>query len=145
MPDSTFAAPCTPQGAFFRPPLDLWKCGCGELLTPVPFGGEWRWADSKGRTEHKDGAPAWVADLTAKPEGFWAALATADIGTYSNLRAFHSVMGTLPWLHVHHKTQRVEPQVFMPPWCCDMPMYAHPDGWQCRVRKGRPVTYLLAD
>lgn len=117
--------PCKPADTAPPPVIEgtLVCAICDAPLTMVAKGDEWIFADHDGQE--------WA---TTAPEGisspqWWAALAAADPGLYSVLRAATDLLCT-GWTHTHQPTGTV--CVSPVPWCCCAPMQWTPSGWRCR-------------
>lgn len=131
----TRAGMCNPTGPLTSPVIPLGLCRCGAVLTHVrtaPTVNDWADATLDGE-RHQDRAPALLRE---DPARFWAELAERDIATYSTLSAAVK-LGHWSWFHIHRQERQLpttEPRVD-PPFCHGQPMWASPDGWQCRVMR----------
>jgi hypothetical protein len=102
------------------------------LVRTAPTVNDWAEVSLDG-IRYVDRAPAL---LRTDPARWWAELAARDIGTYSTLKAAVD-LGHYSWFH-HHRAVRWQegPEIDRtPPHCHGSPMWASPDGWQCRVMR----------
>lgn len=125
---------CTPAGSLALWPDRIGICACGEvvhLVRTAPTVNDWAEETLEG-VRYVDRAPAL---LRADPARFWQELAEKKIGAYSNLKAA-TQLGHWSWFHHHRAVRWAEgPMPFEPPTCHNQPMWASPDGWQCRTMR----------
>lgn len=131
-PKKTSSAGCSPVGPLGAPIFGEWECRCGERLRLArmsPGVNDWRHVDRQGMS-HRDETPD---GLKTDPVGWWQRLADTDLNAYSVLKASMGLGGT-PFIHYHAPARPVGVHERKPPpYCCGSPMWASPDGWQCRV------------
>lgn len=108
-------------------------CRCGALLRTVrmaPTVNDWHEVDDQGRV-HIDEAPE---GLREDPKRWWAELFERSPQAYSTLKAAVA-FGHHSWFHIHRADRHALGPTPLPPFCHGSPMWASPDGWQCRVMR----------
>lgn len=123
--------PCVPSGDLAPWPERFGLCSCGvivHLVRAAPTVNDWA-EESLDGERAVDHAPALLRE---DPAAWWELLAARDIARYSTLRAAVT-LGHWSWWHVHRaQTWAAWCAERVPPYCCRAPMWASPDGWQCR-------------
>ncbi|MBX7269571.1 hypothetical protein KIF24_28555 [Micromonospora sp. Llam7] len=136
---STPQPTCNPEGDLTAWPEQRYACDCGEELRLVRMSqgiNDWAHETLSGQ-RHRDDRPSLLRE---DPARWWDELrrrmAAGDMRAaqiYSSVSAAEDLGWNL-WRHYHHPattlTDRPDRQ---PPYCCESPMWASPDGWACRV------------
>ncbi|MDG4795418.1 hypothetical protein [Micromonospora sp. WMMD1082] len=132
---------CQPRGDLRPLPEQRYVCRCGEELRLVRAGpriNDWAHVTLSGQ-RYRDDRPALLRE---DPARWWAQLrqrmAAGDMRAaqlYSTLTAAE-ILGGSPGRHYHHPEKTLTPPLEQPPpFCCEQPMWASPDGWACRVTR----------
>lgn len=140
--------PCVPVGTLepwtFGPRL----CRCGEKVWPVrcsPGINDWSYADATGAVLQTRNAVAGLANVPQdRSLDAWLVELRAQVkddpkaaGVYSQLTA-SLALGQYSTYHLHSATGEFvgeDRPTRACPECHGSPMWASPDGWQCRVTK----------